>query len=131
MKPRWTYLIWVLLVAIGSIAGAQDSSRALQSYQDRFRDASPSIKLQILQTADALSVEELGPLYVKALQFTMANSDQLRSDIVLQKIGLLAIEKVAEGLYAPAVNSLWDIYAVFEDTTTRPSSSTTLTNRPA
>lgn len=119
MKPRWTYLIPVLLVAIGSLVGAQDSSRALQAYQDRFRGASPSIKLQILQTADALSVEELGPLYVQALQFTMVNSDQLGSDIVLQKIALLAVEKVAEGRYAPAVNSLWDTFAVFDDTTTR------------
>jgi HEAT repeat protein len=119
MRPRWTYMILILLVGIASVSGAQDTNRALQAYQDRFRDASPEIKLQILQTADALSVEELGPLYVSALRFALSNADQLSSDIVLQKIVLLATEKSGEGLYAPAATSLWSIFDVFGDNTTR------------
>ncbi|MBU8914233.1 MAG: hypothetical protein KOO61_09435 [Spirochaetales bacterium] len=121
MKPRWSYMILVFLVGMGSIVGAQETGRALQAYQDRFRDASPQIKLQILQTADALSVEELGPLYVQALQYALANSGRLGSDIVLQKIGLLAIEKVGEGLYAPAVTSLWGVFDALDESTTRIS----------
>jgi len=119
MKLRWIYVMLVFLVGMGSIVGAQETNRALQAYQDRFRDASPEIKLQILQTADALPVEELGPLYVQALQFALTNAADLGSDILLQKISLLAIDKVGEGLYAPAATSLWSIFEEQEDNTTR------------
>ena len=121
MKSRWIPMILVLLVGIGSIVGAQEANRALQAYQDRFRDASPEVKLQILQTADALSAEELGPLYVQALQFALTNSARLGSDIVLQKIVLLATEKVSEGLYAPATNALWSVFEETENNTARIS----------
>ena len=119
MKLRWTYMILVFLVGMGSIAGAQETDRALQAYQDRFRDASPAIKLQILQTADALPVEELGPLYVQGLQFVLSNSARFESDTVLQKVALVATEKVGEGLYAPAGNSLWSLFDAIEDNITR------------
>jgi len=119
MKLRWTYMILVFLVGMGSIAGAQETDRALQAYQDRFRDASPAIKLQILQTADALPVEDLGPLYVQGLQFVLSNSARFESDTVLQKVALVATEKVGEGLYAPAGNSLWSLFDAIEDNITR------------
>ncbi len=121
MKSRWISMILVLLIGIGATVGAQETNRALQAYQDRFRDASPEIKLQILQTADALSVEELGPLYVQALQFALTNSARLEFDIVLQKIVILAAEKVGEGLYAPATSSLWSVFEEIEETTARIS----------
>lgn len=119
MKLRQFGLILVLFVCIGAVAGAQDANRALQAYQDRFRDATPEIKLQILQTADALPVDQLGPLYVQAVQFVLVNSKSLPSDNVLQKILLLAVDKIGEGSYTPAVSSLWSAFDVYEENVAR------------
>ena len=119
MKPLRVLLTLIMLAGTLSFAGAQQTNRALQSYQDRFRDATPEVKLQIVQTADLLPVSELGPLYVQALQFALSNSGQLSSDVLLQKIVLVAAQKVQEGGYSPAVGSLWSLFAELVDTTSR------------
>ncbi|MFP4378648.1 MAG: hypothetical protein ACLFP4_16525, partial [Spirochaetales bacterium] len=73
MNRRTLSAMVALAVVVASSVVAQD--RALQAYQDRFRDAGPAGKLQTLQTADRLTAEELGPLYVQAVQHVLTNSE--------------------------------------------------------
>ena len=115
---RFIVLSLVSLVLVAGL-GAQTTSRALQAYQDRFRDAEPAMKLQILQTADMLSVEELGPLYGQAIQFALSNAGDLDSDSTLQEIVLFAAERIAEGGYTEANTALWDTFTETTNNTLR------------
>lgn len=108
-----------LIVIVGSGLVAQDTQRTLQAYQNRFRDATPEVKLQILETADMLSVEELGPLYVQAVRFVLTNADEIKNDVILHDIAMFAVEKIGEGSYTPATSSLWSLFVEYEDNTAR------------
>src|SRR6056297_889076 len=103
MKRRVVLLVLVLIAVVLASVSAQDN-RALQAYRDRFRESSPEIKLQILQTADMLPADELGPLYVEAVQFVLTNADEIESDNTLREIALFATEKIGEGGYTPATS---------------------------
>ncbi len=118
MKRRVVVLVLVLIAVVLATVSAQDN-RALQAYRDRFRDASPEIKLQILQTADMLSADELGPLYVQAVQFVLSNAEEIENDITLREIALFATEKIGEGGYTPATSSLWSLFVEYDDNTSR------------
>ncbi len=119
MKRRVVLLGIALTVAIAGGIAAQDTERALEAYQDRFRDASPQVKLQILETADMLSVEELGPLYEQAVQFVLSNAEDIETNVILRDIALYAVEKIGEGGYSPATGSLWSLFVEYEDNTSR------------
>lgn len=119
MKRRVVLLGIALIMVIATGISAQDTQRALQAYQDRFRDASPEIKLQILETADMLSVEELGPLYVQAVQFVLTNIEDVQADATLREIALFAVDKIGEGGYSPAVGSLWSLFVEYDLNTAR------------
>ncbi|MFW6292904.1 MAG: hypothetical protein ACOC7V_11340, partial [Spirochaetota bacterium] len=119
MKRRVVLLGIALTVAIAGGIAAQDTERALEAYQDRFRDASPQVKLQILETADMLSVEELGPLYEQAVRFVLSNAEDIETNVILRDIALFAVEKIGEGGYSPATGSLWTLFVEYEDDTSR------------
>jgi len=118
MKRRVVLLVLVLIAVVLASVSAQDN-RALQAYRDRFRESSPEIKLQILQTADMLPADELGPLYVEAVQFVLTNADEIESDNTLREIALFATEKIGEGGYTPATSSLWSLFVEYDDNTSR------------
>jgi hypothetical protein len=119
MKRRVVLLGIALTVAIAGGVAAQDTERALEAYQDRFRDAGPEVKLQILETADMLSVEELGPLYLQAVRFVLTNADEIENNVILRDIALFAAEKIGEGGYSPATGSLWSLFVEYDDNTAR------------
>ena len=117
MKRRVVLMVLALFAAVSGLS-AQDN-RVLQAYRDRFGDATPEVKLQILQTADMLSVEELGPLYAQAVRFVLTNADQIGSDVIIRDIALYAVEKIGEAGYTPAVASLWSLFREYVDDTSR------------
>lgn len=120
MKRHVVLLVGIaLIVAIAGGVAAQDTERALEAYQDRFREARPEAKLQILQTADMLSVEELGPLYRQAVRFVLTNADEIENNVILRDIALFAVEKIGEGGYSAATGSLWNLFVEYEDNTAR------------
>jgi len=118
MKRGIVFLTLVLSVAVLSGVHAQNN-RALQAYVDRFQESSPEVKLQILESADMLSAEELGPLYVEALQFALANSDQLDTNSVIRDIALFATREIGEGGYSQATGMLWRLFQEYPDNTSR------------
>jgi hypothetical protein len=125
MKPRTgrrlagLILLVVMAASIAPSAFAQDTNRALQAYQDSFRDADTEMKLRILQTADMLTVEQLGPLYAQAIQYVLSHARELDEQLVLQDIALFAVEKIAEGGYTAANIALWTLFTETINTTLR------------
>jgi len=117
MNRRTLSAMLVLAIVIATGAVAQD--RALEAYQDRFRDAGPASKLQILQTADRLTPQELGPLYVQAIQHVLTNSEDISEDRILQEIAVEAIDGIEEGQYEPAGRVLWTLFDEYEGNTIR------------
>ncbi|MFP4549201.1 MAG: hypothetical protein ACLFNT_00230 [Spirochaetales bacterium] len=117
MNRRTLSAMVALAVVVASSVVAQD--RALQAYQDRFRDAGPAGKLQTLQTADRLTAEELGPLYVQAVQHVLTNSEDIAESQILQDIAAEAIDGIEEGQFEPAARVLWTLFDEFEGNTLR------------
>jgi HEAT repeat protein len=119
MKRRVVLLGIALATLVGSAALAQSDNRVLQAYIDRFDEASPEVKLQILQTADMLSVEELGPLYTRAVRYVLANADEIERNVVLRDIALFAVDRIGEGGHEQATEALWLLFEEYEDNTAR------------
>lgn len=119
MMRRFGLLVLAMIMLVGGGAVAQDDQRTLEAYLDRFGESSPEVKLQILETADMLSVEELGPLYLQAIRFVLTNADEIENDIVLHDMALFATERIGEAGYAPATGALWSLFTEYEDNTAR------------
>ncbi len=118
MKRKLVMLL--TLVVVAAVSGyAQDTNRILQAYRDRFRDASPETRLQILRTADMATVEELGPLYLQAVQSVLSRAAEIPRNVVLRDIALFAVEKIGEGGYTPATSALWTLFLEYDDNTAR------------
>lgn len=98
---------------------AQEPAEVLATYQDRFSEASLQIKLQILNTADALPVEELGPLYLQGLQYVLSNEAQIESNNTVREMALVSVGLIGDAGYSAAVPSLWDFFEGYSDNTAR------------
>lgn len=109
----------LLAVLLIPAATAQDSSRVLEAYQQQFQQATPAGKLQILQSADRGTPEELGPLWVQAVQFVLTNSQDIAEDQLLQDIALYAIDQIEVAEFAPAARQLWTLFEEFDGNTVR------------
>lgn len=117
---RRKLVVLLVLIVVGAVSGfAQDTDRVLQAYRDRFREATPETRLQILRSADLASVEELGPLYLQAVQSVLSRADEIPRNIVLRDIALLAVQRIGEGGYTPATSSLWTLFLEYDDNTAR------------
>lgn len=116
-RRRLALVVVMVLVAVSAVA--QEPAEVLAAYQDRFTEASPQIKLQILQTADALPVEQLGPLFEQGLQYVLGNESQIEGDNIIREMALVAVQKLGQSGYSPAVPLLWDFFDSYTDNTAR------------
>lgn len=117
---RRNIVVLLILIVAGSVPGfAQDTDRFVRAYRDRFREASPENRLQILRSADTAPVEELGPLYLQAVRSVLSRADEIPRNIILRDIALLAVERIGEGGYTPAASSLWALFLEYDDATAR------------
>ncbi len=105
----------LLILTIAGLGAAQESSVRLQTFQENFREAAQPIKVQILNQADELPPEEMGPLYGQAIEYTLSNSARLDSDVILQEIAASAIEGVVASGYTESLEDLWLLFEEYED----------------
>ena len=120
MNPaRRRILLLVVMVGIALPVVAQDPAEVLAAYQDRFSEASQQIKLQILQTADALPVEQLGPLYQQGLQYVLSNEAQIQTNNTIREMALVSVQKLGAAGYDPAVPLVWDFFLAHPENTAR------------
>lgn len=118
--------ILAFAVMAGSL-GAQDTGKILATYKGNFAKASLTVKIEILQDASAnKGVQEMGPLFLDAVDFVLNNSSFIGSDPQYRQLAQIAIEQIAAIKHTPAKQSLWKVFQLDTDTTMRVKTAAAL-----
>lgn len=115
MRRLTTVCILVVLVIPGVFAQVD----RLETYQANFASSNLQTKLEILRAADAEDPVSFGPLYGQALSFVVSNAEDLYSEPLLREIALKTVNRINAGGYTPAVNDLWRLFQLYDETTAR------------
>ncbi len=91
----------------------------LETFQANFSSSNLQTKLEILRAADSQDAAAFGPLYAQALSYVVSNAEELVDEPLLRQIALAAINRIDEGGYAQAVNDLWRLFRLHDETTAR------------
>lgn len=118
-----TLLICFTVGVVGQ-EGVNDSEvdPIVKTYMRNFVRASLQTKIQILQDAGKLGNVDMGPLYMKALDFVLSNESLLESDpsdTMMKQLAVLAVRLVGIGGYREARYLLWDLFRSSRDTSSR------------
>lgn len=110
-------LLVVLLILTAVAAFAQDGddqpgaqSSLAERYITNFRNANLQTKMAILEASEEEPLQEMAPLYADALSFLVSNANDISRNTTLQDMSTLVVEKIAEAEYAPAAESLWQLF---------------------
>lgn len=106
-------MMGVVLVSVGA------QTDRLETYQANFSSSNLETKLEILRAADNEDATSFGPLYGQALSFVVSNAEDLYTEPLLREIALKAINRIAAGGYTNAVNDLWRLFQLYDETTAR------------
>jgi hypothetical protein len=101
------------------IAAATAQSDRLETFQSSFSSANLQTKLEILRASDGEDPAAFGPLYGQALSYVVSNAEMLEAEQLLREIALVSIRRIEAGAYRAAVNDLWRLYRLYEETTAR------------
>lgn len=112
-------LIIALYLSVLIVAGLTAQVDRLETFQSNFSSANIQTRLEILRAADSEDAAEFGPLYGQALSFVVSNAEDLNTDPLLREIALKAIDRIDDGAYTPAVNDLWRLFQLYDETSTR------------
>ncbi len=113
---KFAVLICSIFLLAGSLYGQEgEDSTQLNSFLRNFARASLSTKIQILQDAESVDLEGLGPLYEKAVQFVLDNQDLLSTDPAMRQLAMQAVRLIGASGYTEAKYELWDLFKVFDD----------------
>ena len=86
---------------------------------ENFRRAADETRIDILKDSVSYSPQEMGPLYVEALEYVISTSDRLARSIELQEIALIAAQLAGLSGFAPAAAPLWELFDIYADTGVR------------
>ena len=112
-------LTTILIVMVSVVPGVFAQVDRLETYQANFSSSNLETKLEILRAADEEDAAEFGPLYGQALSYVVSNAEELYSEPLLREIALKAVRRIDDGEYTPAVNDLWRLFRLYDETTVR------------
>jgi len=115
MRRLTRIALFLVIPAIGVFAQVDP----LETFQANFSSSNLQTKLEILRAADNQDAASFGPLYGQALSYVVSNAEQLVEEPLLRQIALLAINRIDQGQYLPAVNDLWRLFRLYDETTAR------------
>ena len=98
-----------LLLAAGA-AWAQTPDDVLKSYLRNFAIASLDVKLQIVQDAGQRGLKELGPLYLRAVDYVLTNFSLLETDQRFRTLALAALAQIRASGFVEARHSVWKLF---------------------
>lgn len=107
----------VLIIGLATAVVAQVDR--LETFQSSFASSNLQTKLEILRAAASEDAAAFGPLYGQALSFVVSNAEDLTSEQLLREIALVAINRIDEAAYTDAVNDLWRLFRLYNETTAR------------
>lgn len=113
-------LVILLCCTLPGLMYAQEEDNArLESFMRNFARANLDTKIKVLEDAEQLDLEGLGPLYLKAVEFVIGNQILLMTDPAAQRLAILATRLIGEAGYEPAKYEIWDLFEINKDTTVR------------
>ena len=118
---RRKLLIVFLLSLVAAGISSQDTAKMLSTFKRNFAIASLDVKLQILQDAAKTGSEEIGPLYLQAVDFVLGNASFIQGDIRFRQLAMVAVGEITKVEYIDARQSLWTLFQTDEETTMRVS----------
>lgn len=113
---RLTRIALLLVIPVIGIYAQVDP---LGTFQANFSSSNLQTKLEILRAANNQDAAAFAPLYGQALSYVVSNAEQLVQEPLLRQIALLAINRIDAGGYTPAVNDLWRLFRLYDETTAR------------
>lgn len=109
----------LVFLAASFSAYSQDTKAIIETYQRNFVRSSLGTKLELLREASVYEGVDMGPLYQTAVKFILGNADLLESDLVLRDMAIVSAQMIRKYQYAPAAESLWDMFQTFRENTVR------------
>jgi HEAT repeat protein len=125
--PRKTAPWLALLLALTAGAGwAQTPQDLLKSYQRNFAIASLDVKVEIVLDAGQRNLKELGPLYLRAVDYVLTNFALLETDQRFRTLALAALTQLRATGFAEARYSVWKLFQTDSSPDVRQSALDTL-----
>ncbi|RKX80046.1 MAG: hypothetical protein DRP87_00995 [Spirochaetes bacterium] len=124
MKKGLITLLLVFIILSSRIfaqdeTGSEEAGSMVNIYMRNFVRASLGTKVQILQDAAKIEDEEMGPLYLRAVEFVLNNAELIATDQTATELAVLAIRLIGESEYTPAKYKVWKLFNTSKDTTLR------------
>lgn len=116
MKKRIAFITLALFIIYGISA---EESAMLNAFQRNFARGSLSTKIRVLQDASQYDGQEMGPLYLQAVEFVYDNFQSFQNDPVAQELSLLAIRMIGSAQYTKASGNLWKLFELDKTTVVR------------
>ncbi|HOV63012.1 MAG TPA: HEAT repeat domain-containing protein [Spirochaetia bacterium] len=108
---RYSLLVVCLFLWGGVFSlSAQEVSR-LKSFQRVFTIGSIGTKIQVLQDSEAVTDEDMSPLYIQALEFVLDNAAQLQNDVMARELSKIAVRLISK---KPDPKAAYYLYRLFE-----------------
>lgn len=107
----WSLVALLALVLAAGTARAQAAQDPLRGYQRNFVIGSLEMKIQILQDTGKSASRELGPLYLQAVDFVLANHPLLADEPRYRVLAVSALDLLRAAGFSAARDSVWDLFA--------------------
>lgn len=98
------------LVLTAGTPWAQAAQDLLRSYQRNFVLGGLEVKLQIVQDAGKSGDRDLGPLYLQAVDFVLANHPLLEDEPRCRVLAVSALDLIRAVGFGAARSSAWDLF---------------------
>jgi len=112
--------LFYLLVA--GVSWSQSSQDLLKSYLRNFAIASLDVKVQIVLDGGQTGLKELGPLYLRAVDYVLQNFSLLETDQRFRTLAQAALTQVRATGFAEARFSVWKLFQTDTSPDVRQSS---------
>jgi len=99
----------LFLLAAGA-SWSQDSQDMLKSYLRNFAIASLEVKVQVVLDAGKSGSKDLGPLYLRAVDYVLENFSYLETDQRFRILAIAALDLIRTTGFADARYSVWKLF---------------------
>ena len=123
---RRAFWIMVMLVIIITGGWSQEAGELLKTYKRNFAIASLDVKIHILEDASGMDSQEMGPLYLQALDYVLDNFSLIPTDQRFRQLSVVALNQIGNLAYTDARHSVWKIFEMDSETTVRANAMNAL-----
>ena len=119
MRRTLAAIVFFCLLADSAIAQSESSASPLDSLKAAFESGSIDGKLSALSQSTKYPVEQVGQLYVTAIDFILQNFPKVRDDPAGQELALTTARLIGTVKQAVVAGLLWQLFNADADTAVR------------